>query len=249
MLAAVSSSTGSFTVQASPSLLLSATTESKTGQPSDSLWYAVTVTNTGNSTDFIDITTSSTLGFTNIIWLDANNDGIPGNNGDYVLTDTDNDGKVDTPTLTAGSSANIIVVVVVSPGTADMSADVTTVTFASNTDPSVTATSTLNTTAHAPVLTIVKSVSPTGAQPPGTVLTYMVTVTNTGHGSATELQLIDIVPNNTTYVANSITVDGSSRTDAADGDDASIQSSSVIASFTSLGPGGTKTLTFQVQID
>jgi trimeric autotransporter adhesin len=248
-LPSVTSSTGGITVAASPAITLSATAESKTGQPSDSLWYLITLTNSGNSSDHFDILPSSTLGFESIIWRDANSDGIPGNDGDYILTDTDLDGQVDTGNLIAGTSANIIVVVIITPGTGDMSVDNTTVTITSEVDPTVSTIATLTTTTYAPILAITKTVSPTGPQPPQTVLTYTVSMTNTGHGSATGLQLIDIVPVNTTFVPGSITVDGTARTDAADGDNATVQSSSVIADFPALGAGGTRTLSFQVQID
>ena len=249
LLAPTQSSNGSITVAAGPIVTLSTTALAQTGQPGDSLVYAFSVTNSGNATDAFNFELSNTLGFTDIVWLDANNDGIPGNDGDVQLTDTDGDGLVNTGNLTPGTVAHIIVVVIVTPGTGDLSVDATTVTVSSAIDPTVTGIVTLTTTVHAPVLTIVKTVSPTGAQPPQTVLTYTVTITNTGHGSATGLQLIDTIPTNTTYVAGSITVDGSTRTDAGDGDNAAIQSSSIVADFAAIGAGGSRTVAFQVTID
>ncbi|HOT36038.1 MAG TPA: hypothetical protein PLT86_05190, partial [Candidatus Latescibacteria bacterium] len=187
--------------------------------------------------------------FTNQIWLDANNDGIPGNDGDVLLTDTDGDGKVDTRSIPAGTVAHIIVAVVVTPGTMDMTVDATTVTIASSVDPTVTGTVTLTTTVHAPVLSIVKSVSPTGAQPPGTVLTYTVVVTNNGHGTATALQIVDMIPTNTTYQAGTIKVNGIARTDAIDGDGARFEGGAIQVRFTAMGPGSSNTFTFDVKID
>lgn len=249
LLPAVSSSPGDITVAAKPYVTLSNTALALTGQPGDTLMYRFSVTNSGNSNDVFDFTTSSTQGFTNRIWLDANNDGIPGNDGDVLLTDTDSDGKVDTGSIPAGTVAYIIVAVVVTPGTMDMTVDATTVTIASSVDPTVTGTVTLTTTVHAPVLSIVKSVSPTGAQPPGAVLTYTVVVSNNGHGTATGLQIVDMIPTNTTYQAGTIKVDGSARSDAIDGDNAELQGGSIVVRFNTVGPGGSNTVTFDVKID
>jgi trimeric autotransporter adhesin len=248
-LPSISSNTGNITVAASPAITLSTTASSGTGQPSDSLWYQIILTNAGNSTDEFDLSLSTTLGFESITWLDANKDGIPGNDGDHILTDDHNDGNLDTGDLAAGTSINLIVVVIVTPGTGDMSIDNTTINMNSEIDENVTAIVTLTTTAYAPILAIIKTVSPSGPQPPQTVLTYSVSMTNTGHGLATGLQLIDIVPVNTTFVSGSIKVDGSARTDAADGDNATVQGSSVIADFPALGAGGSRALSFQAQID
>jgi uncharacterized repeat protein (TIGR01451 family) len=245
----VSGTPGEVTVAAKPIITLSNTALALTGQPGDTLMYRFSVTNSGNSDDVFDFETSSTQGFTNQVWLDANNNGIPGDDGDVLLTDTDSDGKVDTGTLSAGTVAHIIVAVVVTPGTMDMTVDATTVTIASSVDPTVTGTVTLTSTVHAPVLSIVKSVSPTGAQPPGTILTYTVTVSNTGNGTATALQIVDMIPTNTTYQLGTIKVNGTGRTDAIDGDGARFEGGSIIVKFTAMGPGGSNTFTFDVKID
>jgi uncharacterized repeat protein (TIGR01451 family) len=56
-----------------------------------------------------------------------------------------------------------------------------------------------------PALSITKSVSPTGEVAPGTILTYTLTIRNDGSGPATEVDITDAVPTNTTYVAGSCT--------------------------------------------
>lgn len=67
----------------------------------------------------------------------------------------------------------------------------------------------VTTTVPSPQVTIGKTVSPSGSQPPGTTLTYTVTMKNT-HASAqvTGVTLIDLVPAYTTYVASSTTLNG-----------------------------------------
>jgi uncharacterized repeat protein (TIGR01451 family) len=56
---------------------------------------------------------------------------------------------------------------------------------------------------------------------PGTMIQYQVTVTIIGVGTAQAVQMIDNIPANTTYVANSIRFNAAARTDVVDGDNAS----------------------------
>ena len=58
-----------------------------------------------------------------------------------------------------------------------------------------------------PSLTLRKSVSPTGNQPPGTELTYSITFTNTGGSLAREVVLTDAVPIATDFKVGSVTTD------------------------------------------
>lgn len=55
---------------------------------------------------------------------------------------------------------------------------------------------------------------------PGSVITYQIAVTLSGTGTATNVVITDPLPANTSYVPNSITVDGAAQTDAADSDKA-----------------------------
>ena len=246
---AINSSPATTTIAADPGPTFTLASVSGTGEPADSLFYAINVTNGGNATDVIDITTSSTGGFPNEVWVDANGDGIAGNDGDYLLADTDGDGFVDTGSLRPDQSLNLLVVVIIPPGTGDGEVDVTTVTATSSMDPTVSTSGTVTTTVYAPNLSMTKSVSPTGSQPPGQVLTYTVVVTNNGQGVATDVIVTDPIPTNTTYVANSVTVGGVARTDATDGDNVLVQNNEVVVSIGTLGPGGTRTIAFSATIN
>ncbi len=105
----------------------------------------------------------------------------------------------------------------------------------------------------APTISVVKSVSPAGNQPPGTTLTYTVVVTNSGTGAASSVVLTDPIPANTTYVAGSITQDGAGRSDAADADNADYNVTNPGKVTVTIGAlaasGGTTTLTFQMTIN
>ena len=132
-------------------------------------------------------------------------------------------------------------------------------TGTSTNDTDVSDQQSFTTTVTAPVLSAVKSVSPTGNQPPGTELTYTVEVTNSGTGTATNVVITDPVPQYTTYKTATIKTGSSlatlvTRTDDNDGDGGTFDGTNhrvVVGSGTSLslGSGGKLFLQFTVTID
>jgi uncharacterized repeat protein (TIGR01451 family) len=84
---------------------------------------------------------------------------------------------------------------------------------------------------------------------PGARVRYTLTVTNSGSATATSVVLTDAIPTNTTYVANSITFNSATRTDAADGDNASFASNTVTVNIGSVANGATATVTFDVTVN
>lgn len=257
---------------------LSTTTTNKTLNPSDQAIYPFTATNNGNADDKINITTASTAGWTWVIWRDVDGNGIPGTDGDYVLTDTNADGIVDTGTLSQYGSVALLAVATVPAGTANGTTDVLTVSGASVNDPTKTDSLSWTTTVKAPVLHMTKAIvsvqAPGGGATctptdgitgspctivPGSVITYQVTTTNSGNGNATAVVITDIIPLHTTYVTGSIktgTTTGTliSRTDATDGDGGRYDSGSnaVIAGGAgnlTIGAAGTWVVEFKVTVN
>ncbi|SHJ95398.1 conserved repeat domain-containing protein/fimbrial isopeptide formation D2 domain-containing protein [Desulfatibacillum alkenivorans DSM 16219] len=246
------------TVDSQPDVSIT-TDQSLSGDPSDEMVYPIEVCNYGNAADVIDLTVQSSQGWTWTLWLDLDLDGIVEDDGDYILTDTDGDGKVDTGSLPVGACRTILALVTIPAGSADQSQDTTIITVASSVDPTVTDSVTLITTVTAPVLNITKTVNPTGPQNPGTVLVYTITATNTGTGAATEVSVTDQVPTYTTFVPGSIHTGSTvaslaSRSDAIDGDGAGYSQgvNSVVApdgGTLSLGQNGQWIVRFSVTID
>jgi uncharacterized repeat protein (TIGR01451 family) len=225
--------------------------------PTDTHYFPHTVTNTGNFDDYVNITAASAGGWPVAIYRDVNNDGIY-DAGDTLLTDSagDADTTPDSGLLSdagPGSVMRILVAVTVPAGTADGAGDVTTVTGTSVFDNTKvdTATDTINITA--PNVSVAKSVSPVGPQPPGTILTYTVIVTNNGTGAANTVVLTDPIPANTTYQAGTITYNAAARTDGGSDDNADFNVTNAGQVTVSIGvlaaSGGTATVTFQVQIN
>lgn len=87
---------------------------------------------------------------------------------------------------------------------------------------------------------------------PGATITYQLVATITGSGSLTNLNINDDIPADTTYTAESITLEGAGLTDT-DSDSAtdagSYDGSEIAVSLGTVPGGQTRTITFQVTID
>lgn len=220
--------------------------------PGDLVCYAHTVSNNGNDTDTIDVATASSQGWTVTVYQDVDSDGVYTAGTDTPLGNTNGSGTPDTGGMARDTAMEILVCVSVPAGTANGTVDTCDVTVDSDNDPAQTDSATDTTTIDAPDVGVVKSVAPVGDQPPGTVLTYTVTVTNNGSGAAQSMVLTDPIPANTTYQAGTITQDAAARTDAADADNADYNVTNpgeITVSIGTLASGASTTITFQVQID
>ncbi len=86
----------------------------------------------------------------------------------------------------------------------------------------------------------------------GAIITYTLRMTVTGTGTARSLVLSDPIPDHTTYIPASLTLNGSILTDTKDADPGDIDETSTSTVFVALGdvPAGAspQTITFQVRI-
>ena len=83
----------------------------------------------------------------------------------------------------------------------------------------------------------------------GSVLTYRLVLTLTGSGSVNSVAVNDPLPATLTYVPGSLTVDGVTRTDAADGDDASFAAGTVQANFGTVNVPATRVIEFKATVN
>jgi uncharacterized repeat protein (TIGR01451 family) len=109
---------------------------------------------------------------------------------------------------------------------------------------------TIATDLYAPKIEAPKSVSADVADV-GQLLTYTIPVRNTGDDAASGVVFTDAIPDNTTYVANSLTVGGVPVTDAADGDAGEVAGAQVTARLGTLAaaPSPTVPVSFQVRVN
>jgi hypothetical protein len=84
--------------------------------------------------------------------------------------------------------------------------------------------------------------------PPGATVTYTLTYSNTGDGSAGSTLITASAPAHTTYVPGSVVVNGVSKTDAADADEVSVSGGTITINIGSLASGGSGTVSYRVTI-
>ena len=196
----------------------------KTGDPGDDVVHPVTIANTGNASDTLQLKPVSSQGWNLKIYHDTDGNGLL-SEVDVLLTDTDGDQNLDSGELAAGTQLKILVIASIPAGTLDGEIDQTNLTVCSTSDPSKKDEVILKTTATAPSISVVKSVSPAGSLPPGTILTYTVEVTNGGSGKATNLRIIDDLSSLLKFTSGSLKTGPNpssllAKTDTIDGDSA-----------------------------
>lgn len=81
------------------------------------------------------------------------------------------------------------------------------------------------------------------------IITYTLVLDVTGSGNLTSVNLSDLIPAGTTYVANSIRLNTLPLTDAADADAGVFNGTSVLVGLDTVSAPATHTVTFQVRID
>ena len=98
---------------------------------------------------------------------------------------------------------------------------------------------------------IVSVVDPAGGTTvrSGSIVTYRIVLSVNGGGSADNLTLDDPLPANTSYVSNSITVNGTARTDAVDSDSAEFSSGAVKVRFGNTAAPTSHTVEFRVTVN
>ncbi|KAB2926346.1 MAG: DUF11 domain-containing protein [Bacteroidetes bacterium] len=203
-------------VQISP-LNLSASKE-----PDDTLVYALTVKNTGNSKDVLELSFSSDKGFPWTLYRDVNGNGVY-DGGDVALTDSPGSNTgVDVDSVASTDSVKILARVVVPNTETDQEQDLTTVTVKSAADNAKFQSSNLTTTVNIAALTLSRTVSPSGDQPPGQEMNFEVSFQNNGHGKAYNVVVTETEGDSMSYVANSVTINTVAKTDAADSDEVTV---------------------------
>lgn len=90
----------------------------------------------------------------------------------------------------------------------------------------------------------------TGCVPlPGATVRYSIAVNVAGSGTAEALVITDVIPANTTYLPNTITLDAASLTDIVDADVASFAANTVTVNLGNVLSPVTRTITFDVTIN
>ena len=175
-------------------------------EPLDSVIYYFTVRNTGTLKDVIEMSAVSSEPLAWKFVKDVNNNRVL-DPGDAPLTNTNGKAGVDLDSVSAGDSVHVFAVAVLPMVQFDQTKDVTTFTAASSANASKFQSAVAATTTNIPVLTVAISVSPLASQPqpPGGVLTYTISYSNSGHADIdTSCTITARVPDSTLFIPGSV---------------------------------------------
>ncbi|WP_299327370.1 hypothetical protein [Parasphingopyxis sp.] len=86
-------------------------------------------------------------------------------------------------------------------------------------------------------------------QVPGAIITYRLVAEATGSGSLDNVVITDSIPDDTSYVDDSITLDGTGLTDVSDADAGEFDGSGIAVSLGTVAGGSSNIIEFQVVID
>ena len=252
-------------------LLQSQSRIAATGQQ---IFFAHTLTNTGNGTDSFVLSVTNTVGddfdYTNLaIYDDSDQDGQPDNFNALTVS----------PGLGMQQQWHFVVAASIPPGLASADTGVLTLTAQSQLNAAVTATNTDTSTVSADaVIELSKALSATSGASPSGQFTVTLSYRNTGSAVATDVVLIDALPAGMTYVAGSGRWSESVGTVLSDANPADAQgsgatitycaydgsctglpeaqtdidgdsSNQVTATIASVAPGDAGTVTFSVTVD
>lgn len=84
--------------------------------------------------------------------------------------------------------------------------------------------------------------------PPGATITYTIDYVNNGAGQANSASIAFSPPSNTTLVANSVTLNGVAKTDAADGDEVTLVGTTITVNLGTVPSGSGGTTNYKVVV-
>ncbi len=227
------------------SVTISPDSISSSKEPDDSVRYYLTVRNTGNLKDVIELSAASSQPLNWTFIKDVNNNHIL-DGGDAPLTNTNAHGGVDVDSVAAGDSVHVFGLAILPMVQFDQTRDATTFTATSAASASKFHNSIATTTTNIPVVDVAISVSPLPnlQQPPGAELTYTISYLNRGHADIdTSFVVTARIPDSTRIILGSVKLGASSVPDSA-----VVKNGSVIVKTGTLKQSTSGTVEFKVRI-
>jgi uncharacterized repeat protein (TIGR01451 family) len=243
----VNSGAATTTVSHVAAVQVAPATGAKDGQGGEVLYYAATVTNKGNGADTFSLTaaSASSPAWTVAIYKDDGAGGGTANDGVHQSGETNVAST--TGSIAAEAAFKCFVAAAVPAGAAGGAVDSTTFTATSQFDAGKQASAVFSTTVNAAAMSLTKAVDKAQAAP-GETIRYTITYSNSGDAAATSVVLTDTVPSAVTYVADSVKVNGATKTDAADGDNVTVAGGVITANLGSVAAGASGTITFDATV-
>jgi uncharacterized repeat protein (TIGR01451 family) len=196
-----------------------------------------TLTNRGNATDEISLSTETAGGWSYEALLDADRSGAP-SGGDVVLPAT--------VRLAPGGSIDVFIVVTVPDGAADADAFRSRTRALSGNLPSYVGYADATVSARIPSGTIsLEKSADRSVATLGDTIVYLIRWRGLGPDSTGSVVLYDPIPSGVRYVEGSMVLDGRRLTDAADADPGAFSAGSITVRVGSVAPGELGILEFR----
>lgn len=214
-------------------------------EPADSVEYYFTVKNTGTIKEVIELSAASSQSLAWTFLKDVNNNHVI-DPLDVPLTNTNGKAGVDVDSVSAGDSVHVFAISILPMVQQDQTKDVTTFTATSSGSAAKFQNTVASTTTNIPVVSVAISVSPLPSQPqpPGGVLTYTVSYSNTGHADVdTSYTVTARIPDSTSFVQGSAKLGTLSLPDST-----AVRNGSVSIKTAGLKQSAAGTVEFKVKI-
>jgi uncharacterized repeat protein (TIGR01451 family) len=243
----VTSGTASVTVSQVAAAQTAPASGSGAAQAGQIVYYPLTVTNKGNGTDTFTLAAASgsSPAWTVTIYKDDGGGGGTANDGVHQAGETHV--ASNTGSLAAEATFKCFVAVAIPASAARGAVDAATLTATSQFDATKKATSSFSTTVSGAAMSLSKSVDKSQAAP-GETIRYTITYSNTGDASAASVMIRDTIPTAVAYVANSVKVNGTAKTDAADADNVTVASGMITINVGTVAAGANGTITFDATV-
>jgi uncharacterized repeat protein (TIGR01451 family) len=225
---------------------------------SQTIYYKIKLTNTGNTTDTAAISRTSSLPLTWTLFTDVNENGVFDSGTDVVYDLAGNTGGI-----AQNDSMLFIAADTVGQNLADRSRD-SAYYNAASLFMSASANGYTITRIKAPVMEMKKTVAKIGLgarSRPGDTLEYTITYTNKGSGSSNVVMISDVVPANTTFLADAyasgkgVKLNNVAKTNTGSDDEVTVSGNTISVDLGTVGSqlmndsNYTGTIKFQVKIN
>ena len=84
---------------------------------------------------------------------------------------------------------------------------------------------------------------------PGMEIKYTITYANSGGGHALQFAVTDSIPAHTTYIPQSVKLNGAAKTDESDGDEATVTGGMITIQMGTVNPQISGSIEFRVRIN